>query len=280
MSILGIDISKHNGKVDFGRVKLDGYAFVIVRAGYGLTPDPMFIDNVTRAIKAGLKVGAYWYAYWTVSPEDEVTAFYRTLCQPLENGEPALNHMEAGVWYDVEFETNIIGEGTNPTMRATMTVRGLDTLRELIGKDPNAHRWVSARVGLYCAASFPAGYLGNDSRLNAYPLWVAHWNVDKPGFVARWDIWQKCNTAYVQGVRTDCDVDEMQDGFLDRGLEIRPPDDDYEIPDDDRGLIAHLISERVTDYAIELMRGNVKGGFPETVFNIVRDVLDECGAGS
>ncbi|WP_455766900.1 GH25 family lysozyme, partial [Anaerotruncus colihominis] len=36
MNIKGIDISSHQGEIDFERVKADGVRFVIIKAGQGL----------------------------------------------------------------------------------------------------------------------------------------------------------------------------------------------------------------------------------------------------
>lgn len=65
--ILGIDVSKHNGQIDFAKVKKAGYSFVIIRCGYGqdisAQDDFMFEKNYQNAKKAGLKVGVYIYSY-------------------------------------------------------------------------------------------------------------------------------------------------------------------------------------------------------------------------
>lgn len=58
----GIDISAHNGTIDFGKVKKAGYDFVIIKATEGTDfKDSMFSDNLRRAREAGLKVGAYHF---------------------------------------------------------------------------------------------------------------------------------------------------------------------------------------------------------------------------
>lgn len=62
----GIDLSKHNGTVNFSAVKNDGYEFVILRAGYGMydtQKDPKFEENYANAKAVGLHVGSYWYSY-------------------------------------------------------------------------------------------------------------------------------------------------------------------------------------------------------------------------
>ena len=65
----GIDVSKHNGKIDFKKVKDAGFEFVFVRIayrGYGkagnLKQDEMYEINLSNAKKAGLKVGAYVFS--------------------------------------------------------------------------------------------------------------------------------------------------------------------------------------------------------------------------
>lgn len=65
MSEYGLDLSKHNGSVDFNAIKNAGHTFVILRAGYGVngTKDPKFEEYYQQAKAVGLKVGAYYYSY-------------------------------------------------------------------------------------------------------------------------------------------------------------------------------------------------------------------------
>jgi len=60
--IAGIDISKHNGDIDFDQVRDDNYQFVFIKASEGKTyRDEAFERNYRQARKAGLKVGAYHF---------------------------------------------------------------------------------------------------------------------------------------------------------------------------------------------------------------------------
>lgn len=62
--IKGIDVSHHNGVVDWQAVAAAGIEFSIIRSSYGLqSKDRMFAQNVTGAKAAGLKVGVYHYSY-------------------------------------------------------------------------------------------------------------------------------------------------------------------------------------------------------------------------
>ena len=60
--VAGIDVSKHNGVIDFDKVKDDDYQFVFIKASEGKTyRDDAFDRNYRGAREAGLKVGAYHF---------------------------------------------------------------------------------------------------------------------------------------------------------------------------------------------------------------------------
>lgn len=60
----GVDVSKHNGVVDWPGVAAAGMAFAIIRCSYGLnSQDEKYAQNAAGAKAAGLRVGAYHYSY-------------------------------------------------------------------------------------------------------------------------------------------------------------------------------------------------------------------------
>lgn len=63
-----IDVSQHNGTIDFERVKKQGISKVILRIGWignknNHTLDTKFIENYNKAINAGFQIGIYVYSY-------------------------------------------------------------------------------------------------------------------------------------------------------------------------------------------------------------------------
>ncbi|MBR6702750.1 MAG: hypothetical protein IKI78_06365, partial [Clostridia bacterium] len=63
-----IDVSSHNGSIDWSAVAASGIRYAMIRAGYRgygsdgiLNADSRFRENVAGAIAAGIKVGAYFY---------------------------------------------------------------------------------------------------------------------------------------------------------------------------------------------------------------------------
>ena len=69
----GIDVSKHQGDIDWAKVRNSGKtAFAILRAGYGKIisqKDSKFEEYYAECEKNQIPVGAYWYSY-AMYPEE------------------------------------------------------------------------------------------------------------------------------------------------------------------------------------------------------------------
>ena len=93
----GIDLSEHNGIVDWSKIKTD---FVLLRAGYGKETnqvDSRFGEYYSAAKTHGIPIGAYWYSYAMDEDEarQEADVFLATICD---------KQFEYPVFYDVEEE--------------------------------------------------------------------------------------------------------------------------------------------------------------------------------
>lgn len=64
----GIDVSKHQGVIDWSKVKTSGVKFAMIRCGYrgytegNLNEDVQFFNNIKGAYNNGIKVGLYFYS--------------------------------------------------------------------------------------------------------------------------------------------------------------------------------------------------------------------------
>lgn len=73
----GIDVSEHNGTINWNDVVDDGNEFVIIRLGWGNRHlDERFYDNFNGALQAGLKIGIYYYSEATSASEAAAEAEY------------------------------------------------------------------------------------------------------------------------------------------------------------------------------------------------------------
>lgn len=185
----GIDISKWQGKVDWGRLAAQHAAgtldFVILRAGYGGgTLDPRFEEYYAAASAANIPVGAYWYAYWgNYTPRQEAEGFLRAV---------AGKTLQMGIWYDVEYETDIIK--LSKAERTRKTLEGLAALAD------------SGRyVGLYASTDMINNRMLYD-QLRAYDIWCAQY-ASRNTCKLPYGIWQHSSCGSVDGINGRVDLD-------------------------------------------------------------------------
>lgn len=162
----GIDISHHNGVVDWAKVAEDGISFVFLKASEGRTlVDRTFHNNTKGARAAGLLVGAYHFvnATSTGAAELEAKHFADTI---------------RGVHLDLppvmDFENNPGSLGRSQISEVAKTF--LAELERQIGRKPM----------IYTGNSFAGNF---DASLGAYPLWIARYSTEAPKNAAAWRQW-------------------------------------------------------------------------------------------
>lgn len=76
LPIHGIDVSRHNGNIDWNRVASAGTRFAFIKATDGGDHlDPMFRTNWEGARRAGIPRGAYHFVYWCRPANEQVAWF-------------------------------------------------------------------------------------------------------------------------------------------------------------------------------------------------------------
>lgn len=183
----GIDVSAHNGKIDWKTVRADGVQFAILRAGLGKfssQKDERFDENYTNAKAAGLPVGAYWYSYATTVEEAKQEA---AACLEVLKGK----QYEFPIWFDQEEKVSF---DTGKENCSAMVRAFCDTLEK-------AGYW----AGLYTSRACLQSYI-DDSIKKRYSLWVAEWG-SKLNYSGAVGIWQKSCTGCISGISGDVDLD-------------------------------------------------------------------------
>jgi lysozyme len=78
--IRGVDVSAHQGTIDWAQLKADGVAFAYIKASEGGDfTDPEFANNWRAAAKAGVPRGAYHFLTQCRSGLDQARHFIRTV---------------------------------------------------------------------------------------------------------------------------------------------------------------------------------------------------------
>ncbi|MBD5546881.1 MAG: hypothetical protein HDQ97_05730 [Lachnospiraceae bacterium] len=101
LSIKGIDVSKHQGKIDWKRVSEDGVSYAFIRAGYRgssegkLVEDEFFADNMEGTADNGIQAGVYFYTQAMTEEEArEEARFLLDLIEPYEVTYPVVLDLE------------------------------------------------------------------------------------------------------------------------------------------------------------------------------------------
>ena len=188
----GIDVSYHNGVIDWQSVVDAGCEFVIIRLGYGNRHlDERFVDNVNGALNAGLRIGVYYYSYaLDVEAAKGEAQFVHEILQ-----EQTLNP-ELGIWFDMEDadgykERN--GMPDNQTI-TDMCSAFICTLNEL------GYEY----VGIYASYWWLTNIIDTAQLADYVPYWNAQWG-DSNGF-PRARLWQFTDSLEIN--------DELFDGNI------------------------------------------------------------------
>lgn len=195
-----IDLSKHNGTVDFNRVKATGIDGVILRAGYGVsTIDEKFKEYIEKAKNANLHIGIYWfgYAYTDANAEKEAQFCIEVL-------KPYLGQIDLPVFYDWEYDSYnyAIKNGVTPnkTSISRWTKIFCDTLET-----------AGYFVGVYGNVDYMNNYYTDEIKTK-YTIWIAQW-ASKCTYTGDYGIWQygaetnKIDSKYVDGITGIVDKD-------------------------------------------------------------------------
>ena len=193
----GIDISYHNGEIDFSKVKSQ-VDFIIMRSGYGKkttdSKEVKFDIYYEEAKKNNIPIGTYWYSYANTPEEALVEA--QTFLNKVKGKK-----FEYPIFYDVE-EKSILNQGKEIVSKI------IKTFLEEVEKN-------GYLVGLYSSASYLEN-LVDDEIKDKYIIWVAQWgkNIDKPKYNGKWDIWQYSSKGHIDGVQSqNVDLDFSNKNF-------------------------------------------------------------------
>ena len=191
----GIDVSAHQGIIDWNRVKADGVDFAIIRAGYrgysvgNLVADSNFGMNIRNALAAGIEVGVYVFSQAVNETE------------ALEEADFVLDAIRGyPVTLPVVFDWEIVNSENGRT-------RGVSTQQLMACTKAFCLR--VQRAGYAPMVYFNAdwGYLNFDlSQITQYDFWLAQYK-EQPDFYYNFKYWQYTSKGSVDGISGNVDLD-------------------------------------------------------------------------
>lgn len=193
----GIDVSYHNGAIDWEKVKQSGIDFAIIRIGYGMfenQKDKTFERNYTEATRVGIPVGVYLYSYAT------------SVAEAMREADITLKwladrKLQLPIYFDIEDK---LQQGLGKDTLNNMCIAFCEKIEQ-------AGYWAGIYSNKYWATSVISGQeLGKK-----YTYWVAQY-ADKCTYDGDYAIWQYSSTGKVDGIKGNVDLNEMVKDIIQR----------------------------------------------------------------
>ena len=186
MKIKGIDVSYHQGIIDWKKVKQAGIEFAIIRIGYGkydFQKDKQFENNYKNAKNNDIKVGVYHYSY--AVNVDDAKKEADLVIKWLDGRQ-----LDLPVYFDIEDKSQA---SLSTNLRTEMT-------KYFCEKIENAGYW----AGIYANKNWLETKL-DMNKLNRFTVWLAQWS-SNPTYQGTYGMWQYTSDGSVNGINGRVDM--------------------------------------------------------------------------
>ena len=199
---VGIDVSYHQGTIDWAKVKNSGVSFAIIRCGYGSNftsqDDTQFINNVRGAQANGIDIGVYLYSYAknTTGSDSSATSEAQHVLRLLNEAGLSPSELAYPVYYDLE-------ESSQASLGPAKIAQLATTFCNIISD-------AGYDVGIYANKNWWDNHLTDPVFSNSgWHKWVARYpgsNKATSSGVSGTEIWQFSDCGNVNGINGNCDM--------------------------------------------------------------------------
>ena len=196
-TVHGIDVSHHQGLIDWAKVHEAGLKFTYVKATEGIDyQDPKLIEHWFAAKTAGLKVGPYHMFRPNDGAEEQVKNFITALKK--------LNYDKNDLPPVLDIERVNVKEKVTHQQLHDRAINFLKMVEREIGRKPI----------VYTNPSYWKHFLKDIHQLQEFPLWIAEYNhlAKKPkttGAWKTWKIWQFSEWGKLDGIEKPVDINRF-----------------------------------------------------------------------
>lgn len=177
--IFGIDVSKHNGKINWEKLKDEKLDFVFIKATEGKTRlDPTYQYNLKGAKSINVRVGAYHFFKFNRDGADQARNFLSRVNLSSLNFAPILDVEESGNYTNRNNPKLVIKE-----------------IRKFINY---VEARSSRKVIIYTNGHEYNKYIKNN--FNNNPLWICSLD-EVPPIDREWKFWQYAHKGEIDGIK-------------------------------------------------------------------------------
>ena len=212
----GIDVSEHQGVIDWAKVKKAGIDFAFIRIGgrgYGsagnMYNDDMCTDNVRGAIANGIQVGLYFYSQALTVEEAKAEARQVLYYMNPPKGTELYDRMKGGfmdlkdkitlpIVMDYEYSPVSSGRFVSGRISKAQATRNAEAF---IGEI----RAAGFDACVYGSANFLENQLDCDRLSLTSSIWLAHYT-DYTDYEGEYTWWQYTDTGYIDGIPENVDM--------------------------------------------------------------------------
>ena len=195
----GIDVSEHQGTINWAQVKKSGVDYAIIRCGYGMDQtdqdDKNWYTNADACIKNGIPFGTYLYSY-ADSVERAKSEAQHVL--RLVKGY----NLSYPIYYDLEESS--VREKLSTTEIANIAQAFCDIIED-----------AGYEVAIYANTDWFTNYLTNN-KFSQWDKWVAQYNTICT-YKGDYSMWQCSSQGRVNGISGYVDLN------IDLGAALEPP---------------------------------------------------------
>ena len=182
----GLDVSHHQGEIDWEAVKNSDIEFVIIRCGFGddstSQDDRYWLRNVQECERLGIPYGVYLYSYATTTANARSEA--KHVLRLLEGHNPSYP-----VYFDMEDNSTLVSKSQ---------------FAEFADIFCSAVEAAGYEAGVYANLSWWNTYL-TDTRFSKWDRWVAQYN-SQCSYQGEYSMWQCTSNGTVPGIDGPADL--------------------------------------------------------------------------
>lgn len=184
----GIDVSEHQGVIDWNKVKAH-VDFVMLRAGYGKNNiDKQFERNIKECNRLGIPVGIYWFSY--AYTEDMARQEAKYALAAVKD-----YRLEYPIFYDLEYDTLNYAEKNEVNISKRLAT---NMVKAFCNEIESAGYW----VGNYANPDFVNNHFYQDE-LERYSLWLAWYGAtENQAKKYGCEMWQFTESGSIPGIGT------------------------------------------------------------------------------